>query len=514
MSILSTVREAATRATEARLGYAPGERGQILSQLELVQESIADLELRREDAGWKRLVDDTRREFTRDGLRTSADICRAMALSSPLIKRGLAVRASYVWGQGVGVTAEATGEDGTQDVNAVIQAFLDDDGNRRAYTGHQAHLDMETALGTDGNLFIAHFTDPRTGRVQARRMPFDEIEDIITNPEDASEPWYYLRVWTERTVTAGQTSRVSRKAYYPALSYRPVIRQRTIDGVEVRWDAPVLHVHDNGLADATWGVGDVYASVPWVRAHEEYLRDWVKLMRALARISFRISGKDKAATLRAQAATAQALQARDAGGALAMTGADIDAVPKSGASIDAESGRPLIVMVAAGLGIPLTTLTGDPGQTGARATAETLDEPMKLELTNRRELWTEALRASLGYVIDQSAIAPAGALRGTVRRDGGRQIVDLAGDTERTLAIEWPALDEMTQQEAIEAIATANDTGLIPPATAARLLLRALRVRDVDELIDDMTDDHGNFIPPDAALGDALIAAHQRGETP
>ena len=44
-------------------------------------------------------------------------------------------------------------------------------------------------------------------------------------------------------------------------------------------------------------------------------------------------------------------------------------------------------MVSAGLGIPITMLLTDPGVTGARATAETLDEPTQLEFGVRRGLW-------------------------------------------------------------------------------------------------------------------------------
>ena len=168
-------------------------------------------------------------------------------------------------------------------------------------------------------------------------------------------------------------------------------------------------------------------------------------------------------------------------------------------------------MVAAGLGIPVTLLMGDPGTTGARAVAETLDQPMRLEFESRRELWTEAHRAILNHVIDSAVLAPQGPLKGTVSQDGNRQTVNLAGDTERTLVFEWPRLDKLGEKDAIDAITAADSTGKIPPEVTARLLLRALKVRDVDEVIDDMTDDNGNFIPPDASTGDALIQAYHQG---
>ncbi|MCP3426018.1 hypothetical protein NBM05_08385 [Rothia sp. AR01] len=515
MGILHALRETASRAADAalarRLGYAPGERRQLLDQLELVQESVADLELAREDTGWAQLTGPGAREFPAAVRRANAEVGRALAIANPLIKRGLAIRASFVWGQGVGITAEATGEHGAQDVNDVVQRFLDDPGNRVAYTGHQAHLDAETALGTDGNRFLAHFTDPRTGAVKVRAIPFDEVEEIIANPEDSTEPWYYLRRWTQRNVTAGQTSTTEHVAYYPALGYAPVVRHKRIDGIRVVWEAPVYHVRDNGLADWQWGVGDVYASIPWVRAYKRYLEDWANYMSALARITYRISGKDRQATQAARGAIQEAMRAGVAGGAIAAANADIEAIPKAGATIDAESGKPLAVMVSAGLSVPITLLLGDPGATGARAVAETLTQPMIYEFQSRRELWTEALRASLNYVVDMAVIAPAGPLQGTVAREGDRRVVTLAGDTPRTLTIEWPRLDELGEREAIEAIIAADATEKIPPEVTARLLLRALRVRDVDEIVESMLDDDGVFVPPGASIGDELLRRYEQG---
>lgn len=47
-----------------------------------------------------------------------------------------------------------------------------------------------------------------------------------------------------------------------------------------------------------------------------------------------------------------------------------------------------------------------------------------------------------------------------------------------------------------------------------RLLLRALGERDVDETLEQWTDDAGNFIDPTTSAGDAAVAAFERGEDP
>lgn len=489
----------------------------LASRVEDVAESMAGLQLMLEDQGWVRIGEQAS-EFTRDSLIKAAQLCRVMAIANPLIKRGLAIRANYVWGQGVGITARAIGEDGGQDINSVVQSFLDDDANRAAFTGHTAHIDIETALGTDGNVFIALFTSPLTGRVQARQLPFEELEKI-TDPDDRTRTWFYRRKFSSEVfdTTTGTSRHVTDQVvYYPDIRYRPITRQRHINGHPVRWDAPIIHIKDNGLSDWKYGIGDAYAALPWARAYKEFLEDWARLMKSLSRIAWKVNSADRSKAQAARAGIQGAINAVDGAGGIANLGGQttLEAVPKTGATLDAESGRPLATMVASALGLPVTTLTADPGQTGARAVAETLNQPTRLEFQGRRELWTEAYRSILGYVIDQAVIAPRGPLRGSIVRDGDELAVTLAGGTDRTLEIVWPDLDEIDPKIMVDAIVAADGTQKLPPLTVAQLLLRALGVRDVDEILTQLTDDQGNFVPPTDQVGQALVDQYRRGNTP
>ncbi|MEV7962402.1 hypothetical protein [Oerskovia paurometabola] len=499
------------------------------SAVELLQEGMADLELMLEDRGWESLTRSGETEFSRDGLGRAARVARVMAVQNPLIKRGLGVRQAYVWGQGVQIQARATGKNeqnkSEQDVNRVVQAFLDDPGNRAAFTGDQAQEELERALGTDGNLLIAGFTSPRTGFVQARSIPFDEITDIIANPDDRDDPWYYKRVWTERTVdpTASRLVTMSRTAYYPAMTYRPRLRPKSIDGHPVMWDAPIYHVSVNRLDGWAFGIGDAYAALPWARAYKDFLADWATLVKALSQFAWKVSAKGS----KSQAAR-RALARRPAGhapdgnennvGATVNVGEGntLEAIPKTGATIDSESGRPLAAMVAAALDVPVTTLMADPGQTGARAVAETLNLPTRLAMQQRQSLWAEAYRAILQYVIHQATKAPQGPLTGTITRDEftGRESLVLAGDTDTTIEIEWPPLDEVPVSTIVEAIAKADSTRKLPPIQIAKLLLSAFGVKDADEILDDLTDDDGNWLDPYRHVGDALTSAFRRGKNP
>lgn len=470
--------------------------------------------LYREDQGWSALTQAAERDMTRDGLRTVSKTCRVMHAVNPLVKRGLNLRAAYVFGSGVGISARSVGDGAEQDVNAVVQEFLDDDHTRAVFTGAQAREQMENALGTDGNVFIALFTTPRTGRVEPRTLDVDEISDIITNPEDKSEPWFYRRDFVRQQIgeRTGRFTSKQETVWYPALGHTPKRKNPLIDGHPVQWDAPVYHVKVNVALGARWGIPDAYAALPWARAYKEFLEDWAVLMKSLSRIAWRTSSKRSAAQQARAALSAQ----QGAGGVAHMGPEDqLEAVPKTGATIDAESGRPLATMIAAAFGLPVTTLLADPGQTGARAVAETLDQPTMLEMQGRREIWTETYRRVLGYVIDQAVLAPQGPLHGTMSVDeNGRQTITIAGVDDRTLDIVWPTLEKTPIDTLMQAIVQADSTQKMPPVETLRLMLRALNVRDVDEIIETMTDDDGRWVDPDANAGDEAVRRFERGEDP
>jgi hypothetical protein len=171
-------------------------------------------------------------------------------------------------------------------------------------------------------------------------------------------------------------------------------------------------------------------------------------------------------------------------------------------------------MAASALGVPVTMLLGDPGVTGARATAETLDQPLRLEIQSRQEVWAQAYRASCGYVIEQAVIAPRGPLKGKVDRDGDRLLVDLGEGTDSTVEVIWPDLEEIPLDILMGALEKADSMDVLPPVEKFKLVLRALRVRDLDDLLAEMVDDDGNFLSPAASAGDVAAKAFRDGQDP
>lgn len=496
----------------------------------LLRENMADLQLALEDKGWQSIATAVNGDFTPEARKALINLCRTMAIANPLIKRGVQIRIGYIWGQGVQLRARS-GTDAGQDVNAVIQAFWD--ANAKTLSGNEAHDQHERGAATDGNVYLTCFTSPLTGAVQVRTALAEEVVDVITNPDDRDDPWFYVRHVPQQVVEPGHTGAARTrqqitKVVHPALSHRPVQRPKTLDGMPIRWDAPIKHVKVNPVPGWRFGVPDVYASIAWARAYKDFLVDWAQLTKSLSKYAWLATGGTAS---RAQKMATEisrrsgsigpvppvgAAGASEAGQAAVGTpDVKLEAISKSGATIDANSGKPLAGMAAAGLGLPVTMLLADPGVTGARAVAETLDLPTVLEMGMRRLLWQAAFTEVLEYVIDQSVLAPRGALKGTISRDEwGKLATTLTGEVEKTLEWEWPPLVDLDPVELIKAIVQVEGTDLVPGDVLLRLLLNALGVKDVDEVIESVTDEQGRFVDPRMSAGQAAADRHRRGEDP
>lgn len=496
--------------------------------LETLEEALIDAQrmLAADDYGWAKvgdLTDDG--SIGRDSIREVAKLARVMAIADPLIRRGVALHVAYVWGQGCTIGAKQ--EDGAeQDVNAVVQAFLDDPSNQPVFTSAQAREQLERKLQTDGETFHALITSPLSGRVQVRELPCFEVVDVISNPEDAADVWFYKRTYTARslvkqgatTVTETRTETV----LYPHIDYRPATRARSIDGYEVRWDSPVVHTKVNPINGR--GTPDLLSALPWARGYKGFLEDWAGLVKALSRFAFRATARNRRGAAAVRSTIAAAPVGSDGQvGQTVITGESqsFEAIGKSGATIDSESGRPLAAMVAAALNVPVTMLLADPGVTGARATAETLDDPLHRVITARRTLHADLIRAVLGHVVREAVRAARGPLKGTILRDDvtGREVVTLRGDQPVALTVDFPNVEKADAKVLMEAIVAADGLDKLPPLLIAKLAMLALEVEDLDEWLDEVTDDNGDFVDPADALAarsqqDAVARGDQPGTPP
>lgn len=427
------------------------------SNNELLQERIAELELALDDVGYERIGDSNfDKQFTKASIDKIAAMARVYWLKNPLVKRAVATQANYVFGQGVDVVAA------DEDVQTVVDAFMEDSKNRAELTGEQAMLTKETELQVTSNLFFTFFTDPLNGATRVRTIPLSEIVRIIYNPDDSKEPWYYYRQWQQPKEPGSQKYEMH-QAMYPDINYMPKGGlPKHFNGIEVMALNPVYHVKTNCLSDMEYGVSEIYAAIDWAKAYKDFLEDWYTIVKSLSKFAWKATSKS-GATGMTQAK--QVLEGAINGGSNPMNSDlpgqaaqvwmssdnfDLAPMPKSGATVAVDDGRRALLMVCAATGI-YEHYFGDPS-TGNLATAKAMEQPMLLMFQERQELWTDVFNTILGYVINQSALKPGGKLRGVMSfNDYGESYVDM-GDTDRSVDVKFPPILQEDVNERIDAI--------------------------------------------------------------
>lgn len=479
-------------------------------EVEMLQERVAELEFMTEDAGWERL-DETGSDLdiSREHLRRVIRDAQTMYLANPLINHAVDTIAVYVFGQGVTVTGRGIANDR-------VQKFLGDRGNQRTLTGQAALIANDRALTYEGNRFYALFG--KAGEVtKVRSIPTFQIVagDIITNPDDDAETWFYVRRWTRR-----QGGKMEQRVdYYPDVYYQPKERPGTwgegLDKGDVHWDSPVIHIKDGGLTGGKYGVPTILSSLNWARAVSRDLSDYATVKRALARFAWKVTAKTRAGAtsvrsrLQSSITSANPVETNPApqtGSAfVAVEGNDITPLKTAGAAPNPEEGRRLGLMVAAGAGVPETILFGN-ADAGNLATAKTLDRPTELMMSARQNLWADLLTEVVAYDLRRAlndAVLPAqepdpdapSAGQPVFDTASGLAVTDPAAmrDVELTPDVEFVDIleDDVTARiGAIVAAATlganGSTAGTMPDDLLTRLLLTALGVEDVDEILAEM----------------------------
>lgn len=492
---------------------------QLDDTLDLMQEGMAELELALEDLNYIRMSADSENEFSRTGLDKIVDLSRLMYIKNPLIKRQVQVKCLYVWAQGINVRAK------NAEINKALQAFWDDEKNRVELTGHQARMLKEVDLQVDGNLFVVFFVRPSDGRVRVRSIPIKEVSEIISDPNDAKSPRYYLRSWKETTINeqTGRKNTTVRKAYYPDWEYTPKVRPAKFGSVEIRWNEPVYHVRIGGFSDWKFGLGEVYAGIDWARAYKGFLEDWASLTKSLSKIAWKMTTPGgKKAVLAAKAKISTTLGSGSNSGEtnpaptsgstfIGSPGVDLQPMNIRGANVNASDGRRLLLMAAASAGLP-ETYYGDVS-VGTLATAKTMDRPTELMMLERQTMWIDVFRNIFNFVLMWSVKAPSGSLHslGTVEdiADGSefeRKLTWNAG-IKPLLDIDFPPILEHDMQAAVQAVVTAltlngQDIRLLDEPQGTRLILNALGVDDVDEIMTEMfPDETGSVTSSEARIG-------------
>ena len=484
--------------TKAQLIEKLDDEGKVVDTL---IERIGELEMviQDRDFEWQQLSGEGVMEFSRDALAGIIRTARLMYLKNPLIQRAVRVQAHYVFGQGFSVKAQ------DEEVDVLVQKFMEDPANTRVMTDQQSAVMVDEELTVTGNLFVALFTDPSTGRVVLRLIPVEEIPEIICNPEDAQEVWYYRRQHTGGTVNTSTGSQTiePKTTYYPDWQYTPTPLPTSFNGQEIAWGSPVYHVKVGGFNQMRFGVPEVYAALDWARSVTRDLEDYASLRRSLSRWAWRVTsggGARGVAALKSRFNTTIGDGSNDGesnppptSGSMFLStpNTSLEPIRTAGAAPHPDEGRRLWLMVSAGTGIPETILAGD-ADVGNLATAKTLDRPTELQMTDRMQLWKTVYEDLTSYLIEKGITSPKGLLKGQGRMVPdpytGDQMVELTGTTEgggersTHVDVEFPSVlerDMVARVTAIVSAVNASTTPVMTHETLVRLILTALGVDDI-----------------------------------
>jgi hypothetical protein len=485
-----------------------------------LKERFWELELALEDRGWQRQLAMANTEFSRYGIQQIILICRLYFIKNPLVRRGVELCADYVFGRGLQITSD------DETANAVLEEFLE---ANKKQLGQTALLEKERTLKTDGNLFWAFFTDVATGMLMVQSIDAAEIEDVVTDPDNADKQLFFRRRWI-RTVfdpKEGTTNNVSEVCWYAAFGNEipATLKSFGPENQEIRRQPSgepvyVYHRKVGGIAKWKFGCPEVYPMIDWVRAYKHYLEDWCTMQRAFARFSWDVETKGGAgaignlknalATTLANGGTWWEQNPPPTVASPWISGPGTKLTPIKTPQNNPEASRRVAMMACSAIGLPETMLLGD-ATTGSLATAVSLDRPTELKFTQRQGLWAEDLQVICGYALERSLTAPKGRLREAwggkkrlIRFERGKAFTEAdrakkgkkpdgpdARDGAIAVRVTFPAVLEHDITQRVAAIAEAltlngfEATG-IDVRVGVKLLLEELGVEDAQTVIEAM----------------------------
>jgi hypothetical protein len=439
-----------------------------IAENELLRESYSAMAaslLQFEDQGWTAIGGvDLSDGFKLNEIQKAADHIREVSEANPLLKRGVGLRTSYIFGRGVSFAPQPPR----------IQAKIEDPQNQDVLFSPEAQVTNERSNFTDGQFFVL-------GNVSTKlfqRIPFNEITGIVTDPDDSEQIRYYRRSWTryEQELNSTTPKAISMHRWYPTDTYVPKggrfatkIQNQPVDAGYKMFACRV-----NRRAGQQWGVPDAFPALPWAHAYNDYLKDGARMLKALSMFAWQLKAKSKSGATNAAAAIATTGTV----GSTAVTGTDMELsqMPRANA-VDLTNGRPLGSMVASALEVSVVALLSDPGSSGAYGTAQTLDVPTVKAMEARQHVWT------LFY----------------------KRVLRFLGAKDAQLEINWPKIETEPSQRYTQALALAYESGAIWDDEYRDAILEALDVKklhatppssDAEDVVNDGTENTDNSVVP------------------
>lgn len=328
------------------------------------------------------------RYMTKETIDMYADIANFMYVYNPLIRRVVDVKTQFTFALDYSITSE-NGQN-------TIDEIKKDELNDQAFFGHRAIADIDGELQRSGNVFIAIWPEKK----QVRAWSNYEIRDIVTDPEDAVRPLFYLRSWLDDKGTEYRRAYPSVFAEDSDVPDGKMVLSFLGSDYEIDKSAVVYHMSAKKGIKQKFSLSELVAVCRWAKPHEKYLEDFAAIVSALRKYSHMMTTKGTAAQMAVTAGKFQGnteymgtpLQSNPVGSTVvAQEGNELKVVDAgSGKIVGIEGARSFLLMVSAASGVPETYLTMDPS-TGNLATAKQISPVFIMLIQERQTAWKNAL---------------------------------------------------------------------------------------------------------------------------
>lgn len=358
-------------------------------QNETFKESMTDLMKFLEDVNWVSLDGwEENKGFTLDAIKENSDRLRALVTMNPTIKKAVNARVGYIWSRGVSIEGSGTAK------------MLNNKRNQALLFSDNAHWRIETALATDGNLWVAK--DKKTEEVLI--VPVEQIAGWVLDKKDPTRVNYWLRAYTEivKNFSTGVETKKEIKVFYPAHDYTGGV-VGSIDGIAVDRNFVMAHAAANRQEGWILGVPDIIAAMFWARGHKELFEAGMTYVKAQGRFASKVvakttNGAQNSASRIADAPRRdpQTGEVLDAGGTAVMSGGlDYQLMGKMSGGVDFDNFDPVAGLIAAGLDIPVDVLLAK-----SDSDIKSLEQSVVDAMTLRQSLWTEFFKALLARKVE------------------------------------------------------------------------------------------------------------------
>lgn len=342
---------------------------------ELIQEATQTVEdqLRLEDVGWVALGG-TSAAIISDAARIlNMNISRLYAVKDPLAKQSIRLWTDYTFGSGLTWSTEH------ENAKKVLEAFWNSSSNKSVLSARGQRMSSDKLL-IDGDIFFALFLGTEEEQ-RIRRIDPLEITNIISNPEDEADIWFYKREWTDKAAT-------SHTKYYRDWT-NP--KGDPPSGIEEKDVADALIYFLNYNTTSQRGNPLLLPALDWIRQYRRFLASRIAVMLALARFAWRskVKGGQAAVDKIKGKTNEQELPA----GSTIVENMGVDTTPiktESGAAAAYRDGKMIQHQIFATAGFP-EQYYGDIS-TGNLATAKTVELPVQKMITSYQAVWLDTYK--------------------------------------------------------------------------------------------------------------------------